>query len=188
MKDVMEMLGLTVGLVVWRLGEVVWGLLKIILGLCVVIGAGMEIFKGFTIVRYEGMVWYGAVWQGILDLGSNVVDNWMAFAVLMLFFWVIGLKSRSEELESHVTQMKICLVALLNYLEVEVETSAMKEVEEKGLWKMIETRWTEGVFIALFMGKSAKGLLDDTLTAKAVRDGSEVNLREDMANYAGLKT
>ena len=188
MKDVMEFLGLIVGFVVLRLGEVVWGLLKIILGLCVVIGAGMEIFKGLTIVRYEGMVWYGAVWQGILDLGSNVVDNWMAFAVLMLFIWVIGLKSRSEELKSHVTQMKICLVSLLNYLEVEVETSAMKEVEEKGLWKMIETRWTEGVFIALFMGKSAKGLLDDTLTAKAVRDGSEVNLREDMENYAGLKT
>ncbi len=58
----------------------------------------------------------------------------------------------------------------------------------KGLWKTIKTRWTEGVFIALLMGKGMKGLVDDTLTAKAVRDGREVNLREDMANYAGLKT
>lgn len=186
-KSVIEAIGLLFGFVALRLGAMVWWLLKVFFGFCVIVGAAVQILEGFDLAQYEQMTWYVGVWDGIVSLGRSVVSNWMAVAVLMVFLWVIGIKRRAEQVERDVTHTKIGLVALLNYLEIEVETEGMKQIKEVGGWSTTKTGWTNRV-LGFVLGGSVRDAADDTLTSKAVRHGGEVNLRMDMAHYAKLDT
>lgn len=56
----------------------------------------------------------------VSDLGSNMVENWMVFTVLMLFFWVLSVKRTITDIASDVTQAKIGMVAIINYLNITV--------------------------------------------------------------------
>ena len=49
-----------------------------------------------------------------------MVENWMVFTVLILFFWVLSVKRTITDIASDVTQTKIGMVAIINYLNIAV--------------------------------------------------------------------
>ena len=80
------------------------------------------------------------------------------------------------EIQSHVYQTKVAVVAMGNYLEIQIETDLTKSMSEKG-WKrtfLDQAKWQP--LLWLFGGDR----VDDSLSAKPVRGGSEVSLLEDL--------
>ena len=181
MKDILGGIGLFLGYMALRIAGAAWWLLKVFLGFCVVIGAATQILKQFTLIHYEQLGWSEAFLKGVWDLGSDVIDNWMAFAVLLMFFWVISIKRTVSDLSSNITQTKIGVVATMNYLSIDVQTEGMKQLQDEGLLKMLKTSLGMQVWGTILGMK--KELTDDTLTAKAVRHGNVVSLLSDLDDY-----
>ena len=84
------------------------------------------------------------------------------------------------KISSDITQVKISIVALLNYLDIGIETDGMREIKEKGLVRSTLDAWKMNLALKLLTGR----MDDDALTAKPVRlhSGSGVTLHRDLAD------
>jgi hypothetical protein len=84
-----------------------------------------------------------------------------------------------REVERYGRATIITAVALANYLEIEVETDALKQMHEKGPMSVMQ----EGLgywFASFFLGNWASRAVTDHAGIYSARQGSAVTFREDM--------
>ncbi len=106
-------------------------------------------------------------------------NGWLPLGIALMVLWIWGIRNNVEKFGSHATHVKIAIVALMNYLDLGVETEGMKELKEEGFKSIIQA-WKVNIGLKLLTGTTK----DDALTAKPVRlnSGASVNLISDIDN------
>ena len=175
MRGLIEVVAGVLGLLGIQLIKVSWLILKGVLILAVLVGAGRELLIK---VPPEWPIW-DASWRATLEYAgvvfSMALDRWWIIGLILSFFWVMRVAGETDRIGSNVQQTKIAIVALLNYLEVGVETDASKVLRERGIGAVLRQSMAAWPFSMLFGFE-----FDDTLTSKAVRHGERVSLKQDM--------
>jgi hypothetical protein len=113
-----------------------------------------------------------------LSLAIGVAANgWLPLGIAAVVWWTWHSHRMAVKVSSDVTQIKIAIVSLGNYLEMGVETDAMRENKEKGLVCATLAAWKMNLGLAIITGQ----MEDDALTAQPVRQGSRISFQQDVA-------
>lgn len=177
MTDLIKFLGVIFTLVAMRLGDVGWYLLKAAVLVAIVIGAGSEVIDlapaGWP--PFELSLGVLADYARLAFLTAS--NGWWIISLVLLFYAVWALLVPSvREIQSHVYQTKVAVVAIGNYLKIEVETDLTKSIRKEGWVRSFldQAKWQP--LLWLLTGQRD----DDSLSAKPVRGGSVVSLLEDL--------
>ena len=100
--------------------------------------------------------------ENILELAS--------YAIFILFLNSIW---KSSETDTRVQQTLTSIVALSNWVGMQVQTDAMKTMEKKGVWGLMK----DSLSYYFITGNSG---MDDSLTSKPVRNGYQIDFKEDI--------
>ncbi len=177
MTDVIKLLGGILVLVAMKLGDVGWYLLKAAVLVAIVIGAGSEVIDLAPAGWPPFELSLGVLGEYIKLAFLTASNGWQIISLALLFYavWAL-LVPYVMEIQSHVYQTKVAVVAMGNYLEIQIETDLTKTMSEKG-WKrtfLDQAKWQPLLWL---LGGDR---VDDSLSAKPVRGGSEVSLLEDL--------
>ena len=161
----------------WRLVASAWWILKVVVFISVVWGfvkalsdTAMPILgTAISAVKSADPKFVGA------DLVLWISDNWMSVAVAIIFInSVLGLKVQ-RELEKTSRYTRIFIGTIVSYFNIQPEISFSVRVREIGFWAAWKERSSSELVLTIlgFPG-------DDTMTAKAKRNGREAHLVDDV--------
>ena len=182
MTELMKFLGGMFALVAMRLGDVGWYLLKAAVLVAIAIGAGSEVIDLAPAGWPPFELSLGVMGEYIKLAFLTASNGWQIISLALLFYavWALMLPSVMKT-KTHTYQTKVAVVAIANYLEIQVETDLTKVMKSEG-WRGILRRgranWDPLVW--LLSGQP----VDDSLSAKPVRGGSEASLLEDLKREA----
>jgi len=185
MKEAAEVTGSILFLLAsWAL-RVVWGIIKIAVFLAILWGA-VKNLSDTTLPVVGGVVsWAKTATPSFFGASflSWVAENWMAFAVLIIFLNSVFSRWALKELSKTGGYTRIFIGTVMNYLGVETETPSLKKIRDSGVWAVMKEGLTEGI-VTRILGIE---LPDDRLSAKAVRHGEEVQIADDLKEAKGGK-
>ena len=178
MGDAIRVLG---ALIIWVLDTLVrllWSGLKIIVIVGVIVGAADQILAQAPISWPQFAFSFGTFFDYLTLTFETVTRSWLPLGVAIIVIWTWQTRSEISKISTDVVQVKIAIVALMNYLEVGVETEVQKEIEDKGWKRAILEAWKVNLALTLLTGQ----VQDDALTAKPTRlhPGSEITFRDDI--------
>jgi hypothetical protein len=186
MKEAAEVTGSILFLIASWAFRVVWGIIKIALFFAIFWGAVKSLSNTSIPVIGDIINWAKTAnpsFFGSIFL-SWVAENWMSFAILLIFLNSVFSRWVLEELSKTGGYTRIFIATLMNYLGVETETPSMKKMRKAGMWAVMKEGLTETVLIKIL----GVELPDDRLSAKAVRFGEEVHLSDDVKEAMGSET
>jgi hypothetical protein len=163
--------------------RVAWAVFKIAVFLAILWGA-VKSFSSTSLPIVGGIVtWAKTVTPSFFGAAflSWVAENWIGFAVLLIFLNSVFSRWTLEELSETGGYTRIFIGTVMNYLRVETETPSVRKMREAGRWAVMKEGLTEGI-VTRFLGIE---LPDDRLSAKAVRHGEEVHLSDDVKEAVG---
>ena len=153
-----------------------WKLLKIFIAVCIFIGA----FRAITSGREESTSLFttGFV-SGVSEIATMLIENWSSVAIVVLLVWIGVMKFRQSKMETHLTHVKLAVVACMNYLNLEVKTEGLEHIRSKGMWSYVKQSLEMNILDNIFGTTTT----DDTLTSLPVRHGERVSLQKDIQEW-----
>ncbi|MCZ6640366.1 MAG: hypothetical protein O7F71_02215 [Gammaproteobacteria bacterium] len=177
MADLIKFLGGMFALLAMKFGDVGWYLLKAAVLVAIVIGAGSEVIDLAPAEWPPFELSLGVLGEYINLAFLTASNGWRSISLALLFYavWVLMLPSVMK-IESHTYQTKVAVVAIANYLEIQVETDLTKSISKEGWIRSFlnQAKWQP--LLWLLSGQQ----VDDSLSARPVRGGSAVSLLEDL--------
>ena len=164
--------------VVWRLWRNAWSLIRLIVIAAVIFGAFKNVFAHAPASWPKAEISIGGFSEYLTLAFMMAADGWLPLGFVLIVLWTFGIRNNVKEIKSDTTQTKIAMVALMNYLDLGVETEGMKEL--KGGFKGLAGLLMTSIGLKLLTGKFD----DDALTAKPVRlnSGASVTLLSDISD------
>jgi len=186
MKEAAEATGLILFLIVSWAFRIAWGIIKIIVFLAILWGAVKSLSNTSLPVIGDIVGWVKTTNPSIFGATflSWVAENWMAFAVLLIFLNSVFNRWVLKELSETDGYTRIFIGTVLNYFGVLTEIRSSKKMREVGMWAVMKEGLTAGI-ITKILGIE---LPDERLNAKAVRYGEEVHLSDDVKKAVGINT
>ena len=148
-------------------------LIKLTIFGCILIGSVKAITHGLG--SPSGLLANGT-WEGLAQVINALIEHWLYVLLLVVFLWIRQIKTRISTIAEDIKQIKMSVVALGNYVEIEVETEALRSVRKDGPWALWKNNLPVNIWQMIFGESSAHC---DALTAKAVRNQKIVSLRSD---------
>lgn len=175
-RDLLKAILLTI---VIETTDVAWWIIKRFLILAVVVGIVAQVisdapgkFPSFN----ASVDW---VVSSVVWAFETIEQAWLPVGLAFVFFWVWSVTKKLQYVTSHVTQTKVGMVALLNYLQICVETDGMKKLQQEDISALFKS-WKSALFWRMVLGDGAVPIIDDTLSAQPVRQGSKITLAADI--------
>jgi hypothetical protein len=150
-------------------------------------GAKIAGALGFlAIARLLSFVWavikvaafFAIVLGGVYIIAENergdFFRNWLVFTAMVVFVRTATTARVVRPISEKIEHVRLGVVAIGNYLQIGVETDAMRDIREKGM--------KQHFIRALLFGKS----YDDGLTSQPMRNGKRVTLADDLREVLGL--
>ena len=185
MKEAAVLTGGLLFLIASLFFRVAWSIFKIAAFLAIMWGA----IKGLSDTSLPVI---GAIvsWAKIVSpsfFGASflfwVSENWIGLAVLLIFLNSISANQTLDKLSETGGYTRIFIGTLLSYLGIQTEVPSQQKIREKGMWATIKERFYEGIAHGIFGMEQT----DERLNAKAVRDGEEVHLENDIKKVMNRK-
>jgi hypothetical protein len=165
------------------IARVAWKIVKVLVFVATLWGA-IKSLTDTSVPVIGGIVRWAKTFDPSFFGGSFlswVAANWMSFAVLVIFLNSVFSRAIFDKLEKTSTYMRIFMATMMNYFRVETETPATKTMKESGAWAVVKEGFSERL-LAFILGVQPP---DDSLQAKAVRRGREVELSDDLTEALG---
>ena len=150
----------------------IWIPIKLFIAICILVGAFKAINNGlptFEILFDRGP--FGAIDQ----IASLLIDKWVPLSVLIILIIVVRNAKVVSSVKSNTTVTKIGVIAIMDYLNIEVQTEGMVHVAKKGVMSYLKESIQLNILDTIFGTKTT----DDAITAKAVRGGKPVKFEND---------
>lgn len=177
MKDTLEILGSLLALVALRVAAFAWLVLKLAVLAAILVGAGTEVINNAPQIWPPFEFSLDVLLAYAVGAFDTALNSWIVIGLALLVIWMWSTRGDLKQLTSDATQTKIAVVALMNYLEIGVETEGMKALQEKGV-RGIWQRAKENLVVSMILGQGM--VVDDALTAKPVRHGASASLADDL--------
>ena len=187
MKKAAEMIGSILLLIAFWTFRLVWRIIKIAVFLAILWGAIESLSNTsvpvigdiVSLTKTANLSFFGVAFL------SWIAENWMAFAILLIFLNSLFSRRALEELHETSSYTRIFIGTVMSYFGVETETHDMKKMRKTGgVWAVMKEALAEGVAARTF----GIELPDSLLSAKAVRYGNEVHLSDDVKKAVGGDT
>jgi len=149
-------------------------LIKLTILGCILIGSVKAITHG---LGSPSGLFANGTWEGLSRIINALIEHWLYVLLLVVFLWIRQMKTRISTIAEDIKQIKMSAVALGNYVEIEVETEALRSVRKDGPWALWKNNLPLNIWQMIF-GESPAHC--DALTAKAVRNQEVVSLRSDL--------
>ena len=161
-----------IGLVATVILTWVWILIKLFIAICILVGVFKAINNGlptFEILFDRGV--FGAIDQ----IASLLIDKWVPLSVLIILIIVVRNGKVVSSAESNTRATKIGVIAIMDYLNIAVQTEGMTHLAKKGVMSYVKESIQLSILDTIFGTKTT----DDAITAKAVRKGKPVKFETD---------
>ena len=162
-----------IGLVTTLILRWIWILIKLFVAVCILVGAFKAINNGlptFEILFDRGV--FGAIDQ----IASFLIDKWIPLSVLIILIIVVRNAKVVSSVKSNTTVTKIGVIAIMDYLNIAVQTEGMTHLAKKGVMSYVKESIQLSILDTIFGTKTT----DDAITAKAVRGGKPVKFENDL--------
>ena len=182
MSELILVVGSLLGLVLARIWTLAWNLFKLLMFIMILMGGLSAVFLDRQLWVNPEDVWYLQFFDAVEHAALLAHNHWMELAILMLFLWMISIRSKIEKIEINTSASKIGTVTVMSYLNIEVQTEVMQKLREEGILASVKFSAFLRLFGFLF---GFKDVSDDALTAKAIRAGTTVTFEEDLDHKIG---
>ena len=135
MGDFLSSLGTLLGLGLLLFLRLTWSLIKLLVMAAVLLGCASEVFADAPASWPQFEFSIGVIWEYMALAFITATNGWLPLGIAIIVLWLRGISS--APFREDVTHMKIGLIALLNYLDLEVETVGTNELREEGFKSII---------------------------------------------------
>ena len=162
-----------IGLVATVILTWIWILIKLFIAICILVGAFKAINDGLpTLAILFDRGPFGAIDQ----IASLLIDKWMPLLVLIILVIVVRNGKVVSGAESNTRATKIGVIAIMDYLNIAVQTEGMTHLAKKGVMSYLK----ESIQLSILGTIFGTTTTDDAITAKAVRGGKPVKFENDL--------
>jgi hypothetical protein len=177
------------GLLLWvssALTRLVLSLIKCIVVVGVIIGAAHQVVGHAPASWPEFRLNVPILFEYLSLSVETAARSWLPLGVAAVVLWTWQCHRIAVKVGSDITQVKIGIVGLGNYLDIGIETDGMREIKEKGLLRSTLDAWKMNLALKFLMGR----MDDDALTAKPARlhSGSGATLQGDLADLVNRRS
>ena len=151
----------------------IWILVKLFIAACILVGAFKAISNGLPTLA---ILFDRGVFGAIDQIASLLIDKWIPLLVLIILVIVVRNGKVVSSVESNTTATKIGVIAIMDYLNIAVQTEGMTHIAKKGVMSYFKESIQLNILDTIFGTKTT----DDAITAKAVRGGKPVKFENDL--------